>query len=140
MLARRLGVVGAIAASGVILCAQGAYATGGGLNTGAEGFVYNNVTVGGVTFTGSCQYNNGASGLTISGEATAAGEVVATTITCTVKHFVGGDDVARATLAGPFAAVEAQRPVANPGSAICIDMAAVKLDATIADTGQFCVF
>jgi len=139
MFARRLGVVGAIAASGVLLCAQGAYATGGGLNTGAEGFVYNNVTVGGVTFTGSCQYDNGASGLTISGQATAAGQVTATTITCTVKHFVGSDDVARATLPGPFAAVEAERLV-NPGSAICIDMSAVKLDASFADTGQYCVF
>jgi hypothetical protein len=140
MLARRLGLLSTVAAV-VVLAAQGAYATGGGNNTGVSGFVFNTVTVGGVTFSGSCQYSM-TTRVTITGHATAASTppVAATSITCTVEH--AGPvppSVSSATMAGPAVTTNSTGQLQVRGSAICITMSAVAADGSTANAGEFCV-
>ena len=140
MLARRLGVA-AGAAAVLVLATQGAYATGGGENTGVAGFVVNTATVGGVTFTGSCQYST-TSRVTISGQATATSTtpVASTSITCTVEHASPAPPtVVSATMSGPTAAVTSAGQLQLRGTAICITMSALTSTGSVASTGQFCV-
>jgi len=141
MSARRHAVLVTIAAATVALAAQGAYATGGGSNTGVAGFVYNTVTVGGVTFTGNCNYSM-TSRVTIAGHATAmsATPVAATSITCTVEHAspVPPTTVSSGWISGPAAAVASTGQLQIRGTAICITMSALTATGAVATSGQFC--
>lgn len=141
MFARRLGVTGAAAAAVAVLAAQGAYATGSGQNTGVTGFVTNTVTVGGVTFTGSCQYSL-TSRVTINGHATATSTtpVAATTLTCTVEHASPvPPTVISKTMAGPAVAIASAGQLQIRGTAICITMSALTATGSSVGTGEFCV-
>jgi hypothetical protein len=141
MSTRRLGVLGTIAAAAVALAAHGAYATGGGSNTGVAGIVYDNVTVGGITFTGSCEYSM-TSRVTIAGHATAASAtpVAATSVTCTVQHEspVPPTTSSSGWIAGPAAVTKSVGQLQIAGTAICITMAAQAADGSTVTTGQFC--
>jgi hypothetical protein len=139
MVGRRLGVVGAAAAGILLLAAQAAYATGGGSNQGTAGVVFNNVTVGGITFSGTCTYFIGPSGLTIAGQASAAGGVVAeTSIICRVQH-ASFQSVSSAAMPGPAVATATTSSTAVPGTAVCIAMSALTNTGVSASTGSFCV-
>ena len=141
MVARRLGVIAAIATGTVALATQGAYATGGGFNEGVAGFVFNTVTVGGVTFSGSCEYSM-TSRVTIAGHATAASAspVAATSVTCTVEHGspVPPTTVSSGLMPGPAAAVASTGQLQVRGTAICISISALTASGAVATTGQFC--
>lgn len=131
---RGLDAVAACAAVTLVAAPGTAYATGGGTNLGAAGFVYETVTVGGVTFTGTCEYRAGSF---IAGEATAAGPVVTTGMQCRVKHGTSDSSVSKsspglATWVGTDGAVA-------PGTGVCISMSAVRLDGGTAWTGEHCV-
>lgn len=141
MSARRLALAG-IATAAVALVAQGAYATGGGNNTGVTGVVFNNATVGGVTFNGSCEYVL-TSRLSIAGHATATSTpaVQATSITCTVEH---GSPVpptvsSSGFKSGSVATTDSIGQLQVRGTAVCITMSAELSDGSIVTTGQFCV-
>jgi len=141
MLARRLGVAGAFAASVVVLATQGAYAAGSGENTGVSGFVVNTATVGGVTFSGSCQYSE-TSRVTITGHATASSTtpVASTTITCTVEHTSPvPPTVVSKTMAGSAVALASAGQLQIPGSGVCIAMSAQTAGGSTVSTGNFCV-
>ena len=142
MFARRLGLLATIgAAAATLLIAQGAYAAGGGENAGVSGFVFDNVTGGGVSFAGSCEYSM-TSRVTISGRATATSTptVASTTITCTVEHpSPSPPTVSSGSMAGPVATTTSAGQLQLRGTAVCIEMSAVTGTGATVDTGQFCV-
>ena len=138
MFARRLAVVGCIAAGTVVLAAQSAYATGGGVSTGTAGFVYDDVTVGGVTFVDSCEYAVTPEGTIVSGQVIAIGEVVSTRIRCIVVQ-AGTEPSPSIALPGTFAAVASTNGSRAPVTQLCIEVSAVSLDASFATAGPYCV-
>lgn len=140
MFARRLGVVGVIAASVLTLATQSAYATGGGTNRGDSGVVFNNVSVGGITFTGTCDYFINSTGLTINGQDTAAGTNVSTTsITCRVDQGTFSTSVFGGPTTGTAASITETGLPPFPGTAVCITMSAFTTAARTVSTGEFCV-
>jgi len=140
MFNRRFAIVGSVIAV-VTLAAQAGYATGSGANTGVAGVAFNTVTVGGVTFTGSCNYAL-SSRLTITGSATAvsATPVQATSITCSVEHgsVVPATVSSSGWMTGPVAVTASTGQLQVRGTAICITMSALASNGVETTTGQFC--
>jgi hypothetical protein len=140
MFTRRLGIVGSVGAV-VLLATQVAHATGTGSNAGVAGVVVNTVTVGGVTFAGTCDYAL-TSRLTITGSATAVSTtpVQATSITCSVEHgpVVPATVSSSGWTAGPAAVTASTGQLQVRGTAICIMMSARASDGAETTTGPFC--
>jgi len=133
-----LGIVGAVAASAVVLATQSAYATGGGSNQGTEGVVFNNVTAGGITFHGTCSYFIGVDGLTIVGQGSAVGpSVLATSVTCTVRQGTFSTSSSSGLTAGTTAATETTGLPPVPGTGVCVSITA--FTGITVSSGTFCV-
>lgn len=115
-----------------------AHATGGGVNLGVRGVVYNTVTVGGVTMTGVCEYVVDSTGLTITGQATTAGAVVAMSLRCRVKHATYST-VAQAAMPGPAVAVVSGGNPPVIGTGFCIAMSTVTATAGSVGAPELCV-
>jgi hypothetical protein len=140
MRTRRVLTVTAVASVVLLALAQAASAAGGGTNQGTAGFVYNNATASGITFTGICAYSIDPAGLTITGQAHAAGAVASTSITCTVKHPGGFQTSSSATLVGASVVTSTAGAPPVPGIAVCITMSAVSATTGLpVSVPQFCV-
>lgn len=129
-------VVGTVGTA-LVLAGGPAFAAGGGTNQGTAGIVYNNVTQGGITFTGTCAYFIDASGLTITGQASASGSSI-TSITCTVRQGAFATS-STSSSTGPAAATTSTGNPPVPGTGFCITMTGRTAAGTNVSVPQFCV-